>query len=49
MQVMVPGKKLVCRPMTKEALFGLVHLHVDLIPNEMMQANHNQKGHGTLP
>ena len=49
MQVMVPGKKLVGRPITKEALFGFVHLHVDLIPNEMMQANNNQKGNGTLP
>jgi len=49
MQVMVTGKKLVCRPMTKEALFGLVHLQVDLIPNKMMQANNHQKDHGTLP
>jgi hypothetical protein len=49
MQVMVSGKKLVPRPMTKEALCGLVHLQVDLIPNEVMQAHNRHKGQGTLP
>jgi hypothetical protein len=41
MQVMVPGKKLVQSPIAKETLLGLVHLSVDLVPNEMMQADNH--------
>src|SRR5437762_12966535 len=48
MQVMVPGKKLVRWPLAKEALFGLVHLKVYLVPNEMMQADNNHKDDRTV-
>ena len=48
MQVVVPGKKLVYRPIAKEALFGLVLLGVDLVPNEMMQADNHLTDDRTL-
>jgi hypothetical protein len=47
-QVMVPRKKLVYWPIAKEAHFGLVHLYVYLVPNEMMQADNNLKDDRTL-
>ena len=48
MQVMVPGKKLVHWPIAKEALLGLVHLYVYLVPNEMMQTDNNLNDDRTL-
>jgi hypothetical protein len=48
MQVMVPAKKLVDWPIAKEALFGLVHLKVYLVPNDMMHADNNLKDDRTL-